>query len=52
MLTNRLRAIIMDPISLAKNWWIGMIAAMILGDALNVNAKISNFLNQISGGRL
>lgn len=40
-----------DPIGFFKNWWVTVIAAMVLGDALNVNARISEFLDRVSGGR-
>jgi len=44
--------IIMDPLGFVKNWWVTVIAAMVLGDALSINAKISDFLSKVSGGRL
>jgi len=40
-----------DPVGFFKNWWVTVVAAMILGDAVNINAKISEFLNRVSGGR-
>jgi len=42
---------ISDPIGFVKNWWVGMIAAMVLGSALDFNNRISEFLDRVSGGR-
>lgn len=52
MLADRFAGLISDPIGFLKNWWVTVIAAMILGDALSINARISDFLNTVSGGRL
>jgi len=45
-------SIISDPIGVLKNWWIGIIAGMILGSRPPVSAAIDNFLSRVSGGRL
>jgi len=44
--------VIGDPIGFIKNWFVVVFAAMIVGDQLNINAKISSFLDSVSGGRL
>jgi len=40
-----------DPIGFFKNWWVTVIAAMVLGDSIRINSKISEFLDRVSGGR-
>lgn len=46
-----LSGVISDPIGFVKNWWVTLIAAMVLGDAININSRISEFLDRVSGGR-
>jgi len=50
-ISDAISGVISDPIGFVKNWWITVIAAMVLGDALNVNQRISDFLDTVSGGR-